>query len=138
MTQERKPLKAWGDDVALRGPDAPRNDGSIKHLIEYLLSVYDRFGNTTVTADLQWGATALHKLNEEKERIAELEAEIERLKAIPTEALRTPVAWMDERNHCNLVDAETMDRWVKNGWHEEYTKRLTIPLYAIPSPRAST
>lgn len=70
--------KAWGDDVALRGPDAPKNDGSLKHLIEYLLTVYERFGNTTVTENisLQWGSNALHKRDAQKERIAELEAQI--------------------------------------------------------------
>ena len=77
MAEERRtPLEAWGEDVPLRGPDAPKNDGKIKHLIEYLLTVYERFGNTAVTADLQWGASALHKRDEQKERIAELEARL--------------------------------------------------------------
>lgn len=67
-------LKAWGDDVALRGPEAPKWDGQIKHLIEYLLTVYKRFGNTAITADLQWGATALWKRDEQRQRIVDLES----------------------------------------------------------------
>ena len=69
-------LTAWDDDTALRGPDAPKWDGHIEHLIRYLLTVHKRFGNTTVTVDLQWGATALWKRDEQKERIVELEQEL--------------------------------------------------------------
>lgn len=67
-------LQPWADDVALRGPNMPKNDGHIKYLIEYLLTVYKRFGNTAVTNDLQWGAAALHTRDRQKDRIAELEA----------------------------------------------------------------
>ncbi len=77
----KEALQAWPAGVALRGPDAPKDDGSIKHLIEYLLTVYERFGNTRVTADLQWGATALHKMDAQKVRIAELEAELAEFRA---------------------------------------------------------
>lgn len=73
--------QAWGDDVALRGPDAPKNSGQAKHLIEYLLTLYKRFGNTAVTVDLQWGGTALQKQDEQKKRIAELQAELTALRA---------------------------------------------------------
>lgn len=73
-TRRSDALKAWGDDVALRGPNAPKNDGSIKHMIEYLLTVYERFGNTCITANLQWGATALWKQDELRKRVVELEA----------------------------------------------------------------
>lgn len=74
--QQGTPLVAWGDDVALRGPDAPKDNGQIKFLIEYLLTVYKRFGNTAVTFNLglQWGATALWKRDEQRERIEELES----------------------------------------------------------------
>lgn len=69
---ERTPLTAWGDDVPLRGEGTPQNDGSIRHLIEYLLTVYERFGNTTVTASLQWGASALWKRDELAEQLAQV------------------------------------------------------------------
>ena len=72
----REPLKAWGDDVALNGPEVPRNTGQIKWLIEYLLTTYERFGNTAVTFTLQWGATALWKRDEQAKRIAELEEQL--------------------------------------------------------------
>ena len=51
----------------------------LKHLIEYLLTVYKRFGNTTVTFSLQWGADALCKQDAQKERIASLEQELDTL-----------------------------------------------------------
>lgn len=59
-------LKPWADDVALRGPNAPKNDGSVEHLIRYLLSVHQRFGNTCITCNLQWGAAALWKRDEQR------------------------------------------------------------------------
>jgi hypothetical protein len=65
-------LKPWADDVALRGPDAPKNDDMIEHLICYLLTVHKRFGNTCVTNNLQWGAAAMHKRDPYLERIEEL------------------------------------------------------------------
>lgn len=68
-------LQAWSDDVALRGPDAPRNNGKIKHLIEYLLTVYKRFGDTAITCNLQWGASACWKRDEQAKRIVELETD---------------------------------------------------------------
>ena len=55
------------------GPNAPKWNGQIEHLIRYLLTVYKRIGNTAITADLQWGASALHKRDEQKERIEQLE-----------------------------------------------------------------
>lgn len=63
-------LKPWGDDVALAGPDAPKNNGMIEHLIGYLLTVHERFGNTAVTASIKWGANALWKRDEQAERFA--------------------------------------------------------------------
>ncbi len=69
----KEPLSAWSDDTALMGPEAPKWDGRIEHLIRYLLTVHKRFGNTTVTASLQWGASALWKRNDQSERIATLE-----------------------------------------------------------------
>ena len=68
-------LKPW--DGPLRGPDAPKDDGHIEHLIRYLLTVHKRFGNTCITTDLQWGAVALHKRDAQKLRIGELEKQIE-------------------------------------------------------------
>lgn len=59
--------KAWPDDVPLAGPNRPANDGTTAWLIGYLLTVLKRFGNTCVTADLQWGATALHVAHKERE-----------------------------------------------------------------------
>jgi hypothetical protein len=56
--------KPWADDVPLAGPRRPKNDDSIEYLIGYLLTVRKRFGNTCVTCDLQWGASALHKLSD--------------------------------------------------------------------------
>lgn len=69
-------LVPWGDDVALAGPTAPKWNGQITHLIQFLLTVHKRFGDTAITANLQWGATALHKRDEQKERIIALEAEL--------------------------------------------------------------
>lgn len=80
-------LQPWGDDVPLRGDGAPRNDGSIKHLIEYLLTVHKRFGNTAVTASLQWGATALWKRDEQAKRIVELEEQLAKAQSGPTVSL---------------------------------------------------
>lgn len=84
-------LQPWADDVPLRGERAPKNDGQIKHLIEYLLTVHKRFGNTAVTTSLQWGATALWKRDEQAKRIAELEeqlaARVEKSERGPTEAV---------------------------------------------------
>jgi hypothetical protein len=79
--------------VPLRGEGAPKNNGQIKHLIEYLLTVYKRFGNTAVTCDLQWGAVALHKRDAQKERIEQLEAalrELVRLKELKDKVIDAP------------------------------------------------
>jgi len=91
---DRPMPKPWGDDVALRGPDAPKNNGQIKHLIEYLLTVYKRFGNTAVTCDLQWGASALWKrdeltseLTEARTQLAERDATIAQLRLDLEQAL---------------------------------------------------
>jgi hypothetical protein len=69
---ETHELKPWSGDTPLRGPEAPENDGHIEHLIQYLLSIHERFGNTAVTCDLQWGATALHKRDAQKKLIEEI------------------------------------------------------------------
>ena len=73
--EAERTLTAWDDDTALSGPDAPKWNGQIEHLIRYLLTVHKRFGNTAITADLRWGASALHKRDEQKKHIAQLEAE---------------------------------------------------------------
>lgn len=87
----RPTVTAWGGDVALLGPEAPKSDGSIKHLIAYLLTVYERFGNTTVTFNLKWGASALWKRDEQAKRIEELEAAQSATRSLEPchEALRT-------------------------------------------------
>lgn len=89
-TNHHETPEAWDDDVPLRGPDMPEDDGHIRYLIEYLLTVHKRFGNTTVTfdCDLQWGAAALHKWDAQKERIDALEREL----AERTEALKASEA----------------------------------------------
>ena len=61
-TRMRDQLEAWSDDTCLIGPEAPKNDGHIKHLICYLMTVYERFGNTAVTAQLQWGAATSRQI----------------------------------------------------------------------------
>jgi hypothetical protein len=96
----RKVLTAWPDDMALMGPNAPKNDGRIEHLIQYLLTVYERFGNTAITCDcdLQWGASALWKRDEQKERIEALERDLlacqERLRAAEEDARRDGMVWV--------------------------------------------
>lgn len=70
-------LKPWADDVPLVDHNAPKNNGHLKYLIEYLLTVYKRFGDTTVTIDLQWGATAMHKRDALQEENAALRAKLE-------------------------------------------------------------
>lgn len=134
--KSRDAPKAWGDDVALLGPNAPRNDGKIKHLIEYLLTVYDRFGNTVVTTKgLQWGSSALWKMDEQAKRIEELESELAAVRAMPSAGTSTsePVAWMLPEGPDNqtgwpqffttnpVVDA------MKEGGYDDL-----IPLYRAP------
>lgn len=75
MTERIKPTP-FDDGTALAGPDAPKDDGQILHLIRYLLTVYKRFGNTAVTTQLQWGSSALWKRDEQAKKIVELEARI--------------------------------------------------------------
>jgi len=62
-TKPTEDLKPFDDGVALAGPERPKDDGFIEHLIRYLLTVHKRFGNTCVTTNLQWGATALHQMD---------------------------------------------------------------------------
>ena len=78
---ETEKLAAWADDVALQGPEAPQWNGHIEHLIQYLLTIHKRFGNTAITASLKWGASALWKRDEQAERIAQLETELAQLRA---------------------------------------------------------
>jgi erythromycin esterase-like protein len=76
MTTNHEELKAWDDDTALMGPNAPKWNGHIEHLICYLLTVHKRFGNTCITANLQWGATAMWKRDEMTERATATEAKL--------------------------------------------------------------
>lgn len=71
---KRAPLRPWADGVPLMGPDVPEDNGQIVHLIRYLVTVYERFGDTRVREDitLSWGATALHKCDAQKAEIARL------------------------------------------------------------------
>ena len=71
--RDQSKLVAWSDDTALMGPEAPKWNGQIEHLICYLLTVHKRFGNTRITANLQWGATAMWKQDELREKNVELE-----------------------------------------------------------------
>lgn len=96
MSDDRKTLTAWGDDVALMGPEAPKWDGHIKHLVEYLLTVYERFGNTAVTANLQWGASALWKRDEQAEQIADLQSRLSAAEARIKEIEDAALPLMDE------------------------------------------
>lgn len=73
-TQDWTP-EPWTDDVPLAGPNRPANDGSVEYLIGYLLTVRKRFGNTCVTADLQWGASALWVAHREREELVRVKAE---------------------------------------------------------------
>ena len=82
-------LTAWNNDVPLRGSDAPKDDGHIEYLIQYLLTVHRRFGNTAITCDLQWGAPALRKRDEYRQRVVELEDELAALRASSQEWLPT-------------------------------------------------
>jgi hypothetical protein len=64
-------LAPWADDVPLMGEGVPKDTGQIDWLIQYLLTVYKRFGNTAVVVDrLRWGACALHARSEAPEVIA--------------------------------------------------------------------
>ena len=67
--RDQSKLVAWSDDTALMGPEAPKWNGQIEHLICYLLTVHKRFGNTCITANLQWGATAMWKQDELREMV---------------------------------------------------------------------
>ena len=72
MKTETENLMPFDANTALMGPDTPEWDGHIEQLIRYLLTVHKRFGNTKITADLQWGSLALHKRDEQKVEIADL------------------------------------------------------------------
>ena len=137
----KPPLTAWGDDVALLGPNAPKDDGKIKHLIEYLLTVYERFGNTRVTfKGIQWGASALWKDDEQEKRIAELEAKLAAASARSaephdlTELLATKEALSKAR------DALTHIAYGKWGDHESASsiaqRALSDVASAIPTSSA--
>ncbi len=79
----RPQIMPWVGDVPLMGPDVPEDNGQIVHLIRYLVTVYERFGDTRVREDitLSWGATALHKCDAQK-------AEIERLNDLVEDTAR--------------------------------------------------
>lgn len=119
--REQKHLTAWSDDTALMGPEAPKWNGQIEHLIQYLLTVHKRFGNTCITADLQWGATAMWKRDAKQERIVELEAQLLALR----EQVGEPYAWTipgdDTANMNGFIPAKIF----REG---EFTK----PLYTAP------
>lgn len=142
----KEALKAWGDDVALRGPDAPKNDGSIKHLIEYLLTVYERFGNTCVTTNLQWGATALHKLSEERERIAELEAQLAARPEVGRTVKRDDVIFLITHQRDALLEAAAKEKShhaevlvdMANWWQELSDAVMRLKNCSAPSPRGTT
>lgn len=115
MSEKGYLLTAWDDDVALMGPDAPKWNGQIEHLIRYLLTVYRRFGNTAITADLQWGASALHKQDAQKYDIAYLEATVENL--------------MREKEELEkLVEIGKEVRKRLRDWKDPYTTRPVVSL----------
>lgn len=76
----------WGDDVPLRGDGVPQPTGRIRYLIEYLLTVLHRFGDTSVTFSVQWGASALWMHSKQSAKIEMMEKEIVDLKAALQEA----------------------------------------------------
>lgn len=113
---EREPLKPWADDVPLRGPDAPRNTGKLKHLIEYMLTVYERFGDTSVTCSLQWGSSALHKRDAQAERIAELEQKLASLASETKARPRDPDALKKRRQPCTCTGSCRGAEGLGEGW----------------------
>ena len=74
-------VQPFNDDVALCGPGAPEAT-QIFDLLRYCATVWHRFGNTAVTFNLKWGATALWARDKQANEIVELQAENARLAAI--------------------------------------------------------
>lgn len=65
-------LKPWSGDTPLGTEGMPKNTGKIDWLIQYLLTVRRRFGNTCVTfEDIRWGASALWELDRREKQAAE-------------------------------------------------------------------
>ena len=75
---KEKLILPWAGDVALMGPDTPPDNGMLAHLIQYLVTVRERFGNTMVREDitLQWGSSALWKADSQKAEIVALQAKL--------------------------------------------------------------
>lgn len=58
-------VRPWADDVPLNGDGMPTNTGQIEWLIQYLLTIRKRFGNTAVCVErLRWGGSALWAFDE--------------------------------------------------------------------------
>ena len=49
---KRELILPWADDVALMGPDRPRDNGQIEHLIQYLVTVRARILDKNLAAHI--------------------------------------------------------------------------------------
>ncbi len=103
------PIMPWVGDVPLMGPDKPRDNGQIEHLIQYLVTVRERFGNTRVREDITlcWGSTALWKCDSQKAEIEFAEAYLENAER-DREALRQTLQSSGEAHvkNFNALEAE--------------------------------
>ena len=78
-------MRPWNDDIALSGPDAPENDGTIEFMIQYLLTVRKRFGNTCVSvADgtIKWGGSSLHYQDKQNKEVQRLLLALEKIERV--------------------------------------------------------
>lgn len=72
-------VEPYHENVACAGPSAPKCQ-QIDELIRLLVTIRDRFGNTCVKYRVQWGATAMHATDNDKQTIDRLRKRVKKLR----------------------------------------------------------
>lgn len=72
-------VEPFPPEVACTGLTAPKCE-QIDELIRLLVTIRERWGNTAVRYNIQWGGTALWAEDAQKEEIERLKKRVERLK----------------------------------------------------------
>jgi hypothetical protein len=72
-------IEPYSPDVAAAGPNAPKCE-QIDDLIRLLVTIRERFGNTSINYRVTWGGSSLWIEDEMRQKIAKLERKVARQK----------------------------------------------------------
>lgn len=73
-------ITPYAGDVAVAGPSAPSCE-QIDDLIKLLVTIRERWGNTAIRYNIQWGGSAGWAEDDQKKEIERLKKSLKRLKA---------------------------------------------------------